>query len=397
MSASPSMLVSPLVAVVGPAARVTPSSAPGVLSRIPGGQSAPRVLPVLGHELFKETFGREQKRADRHDHCVALLLIGSDGPPINETTDWSAVVEAIARFGLETAIVGWVEPLRLLGIILPDLSGSELALTSEIEASIRSELEWRLDSRTTAGVSIRLHVYSPPGSRPVAEGSEDALIGVPRPRSHRATAHDVAKRALDIVGSAVMLVLLSPVFLLIAILVNLRSPGPVFYRQVRIGQRGKPFTMLKFRTMRVDADHALHQQYVTEFIKSSQQWQKAGETEVFKLTNDPRVTRIGRMLRRTSLDELPQFWNVLRGEMSLVGPRPPLAYEIEQYRPWHWRRVLEAKPGITGLWQVVGRSRTTFDEMVRLDIRYVTTRSLWTDLKILFATPRAVVSGKGAC
>jgi lipopolysaccharide/colanic/teichoic acid biosynthesis glycosyltransferase len=189
---------------------------------------------------------------------------------------------------------------------------------------------------------------------------------------------------------------LSPLYLLIAVLVKLRSRGPVFFRQTRIGQGAKPFTMFKFRTMHVDADRTLHHEFVTRFIKSSGQ-QELGANELFKITNDPRVTPIGRILRRTSLDELPQFWNVLRGDMSLVGPRPPLAYELEQYRSWHWRRVLEAKPGITGLWQVVGRSRTSFDDMVRLDLRYVRTCSLSTDIKILLATPRAVVSGKGAC
>jgi lipopolysaccharide/colanic/teichoic acid biosynthesis glycosyltransferase len=118
---------------------------------------------------------------------------------------------------------------------------------------------------------------------------------------------------------------------------------------------------------------------------------------LFKIKSDPRITGIGHFLRKTSLDELPQLWNVLRGDMSLVGPRPPLRYELDQYRSWHWRRVLDAKPGMTGLWQVTGRSRTTFDEMVRLDLRYVRTRSLWTDIRILMATPRAVVTGRGAC
>jgi lipopolysaccharide/colanic/teichoic acid biosynthesis glycosyltransferase len=155
--------------------------------------------------------------------------------------------------------------------------------------------------------------------------------------------------------------------------------------------------MFKFRTMHVDADRGLHHEFVTNFIKGGCQPPEPGENQVFKITNDPRVTPIGRILRRTSLDELPQFWNVLRGDMSLVGPRPPLAYELEQYRSWHWRRVLEAKPGITGLWQVMGRSRTTFDDMVRLDLRYVRTCSPWTDVKILLATPKAVFSGKGAC
>jgi lipopolysaccharide/colanic/teichoic acid biosynthesis glycosyltransferase len=154
--------------------------------------------------------------------------------------------------------------------------------------------------------------------------------------------------------------------------------------------------MLKFRTMHVNADSKIHQEYVSSLIKAKAASHGTSGEQVFKLTADPRVTPIGRILRKTSIDELPQLINVLRGEMSLVGPRPPLHYEVEQYQRWHCRRVLEAKPGLTGLWQVAGRSRTTFDEMVRLDLRYARTRSLWTDIKILLATPGAVFAGKGA-
>jgi len=207
---------------------------------------------------------------------------------------------------------------------------------------------------------------------------------------------DRIKRGVDVAGALTLLLLLSPVFLLIAALLKLTSPGSLLFRQERVGQWAKPFTMLKFRTMRVNADTRLHHEFVTRFIRSSAELSSVGRQALFKLTNDPRVTPLGRILRRTSLDELPQLWNVLRGDMSLVGPRPPLAYEVEQYRPWHKRRVVDAKPGITGLWQVTGRSRTTFDEMVRLDLRYARTRCLWTDLRILLATPRAVISGKGA-
>ena len=178
---------------------------------------------------------------------------------------------------------------------------------------------------------------------------------------------------------------------------KLTSRGPVFFRQQRIGEAAQPFTMLKFRTMHSNNNAAVHQEYVTWFIKSSAEAKQSGQTNVFKIENDPRVTPIGRLLRRTSLDELPQLWNVVRGEMSLVGPRPPLPYEVEQYKAWHRRRVLEVKPGITGLWQVAGRSRTTFDEMVRLDLRYAKSYSFRTDLMILLATPRAVIGGKGAC
>jgi len=164
-----------------------------------------------------------------------------------------------------------------------------------------------------------------------------------------------------------------------------------------MGLLAKPFTMLKFRTMHVDCSPSLHRQFVTEFIKSGSHAVRGTDPAPFKIKNDPRTTSIGRFLRRTSLDELPQLWNVLRGDMSLVGPRPPLEYEVQKYAPWHCRRVLEAKPGITGLWQVTGRSRTTFDEMVRLDLRYARKVSVWTDIKILLATPRAVIMGKGAC
>jgi lipopolysaccharide/colanic/teichoic acid biosynthesis glycosyltransferase len=146
----------------------------------------------------------------------------------------------------------------------------------------------------------------------------------------------------------------------------------------------------------VHADPALHQSYVRAFIRTGATAAQGSTDAPFKIPDDPRVTPIGRLLRQTSLDELPQLWNVLRGDMSLVGPRPPLPYEVEQYQPWHYRRVLEAAPGITGLWQVTGRSRTTFDEMVRLDLRYARRSSLWYDLRILLATPRAVLSGRGA-
>jgi len=202
---------------------------------------------------------------------------------------------------------------------------------------------------------------------------------------------------IDVMGSLALLALFSPLLVLLTVLVKLTSRGPVFFRQPRIGQYGKVFTMLKFRTMHADAAQPLHQEFVKEFISARARPSMLGEDEVFKLVDDPRVTRFGKWLRRTSLDEMPQFWNVLTGNMSLVGPRPPLHYEVEQYKSWHYRRILEAKPGITGLWQVTGRNRTSFDDMVRLDLRYARSRSLLTDLRILLATPRAVLSRKGAC
>lgn len=195
-----------------------------------------------------------------------------------------------------------------------------------------------------------------------------------------------------------MLILCMPLFSIIAFAVKASSKGPVFFRQQRVGQYGKHFTFLKFRSMHVNNDHSVHREYITKFIASEANKQPSGAkgAGVFKLTNDTRVTRVGRFLRRTSLDELPQFLNVLRGEMSLVGPRPPIPYELAAYQTWHRRRLLEVKPGITGLWQVTGRSRVDFDEMVRLDLRYATSWSPSLDFTILMRTPLAVIKGEGA-
>ena len=207
------------------------------------------------------------------------------------------------------------------------------------------------------------------------------------------------KRGMDIVGSLLLLALFSPIFLAIAVAIKLTSQGPVLFRQQRVGEHGTAFTFLKFRSMYVNNDASLHREYVRKLIvgqAAKQPTNGAGEG-IFKLTNDPRITPVGNFLRRTSMDELPQFLNVLRGDMSLVGPRPPVPYEVEAYATWHRRRLLEAKPGITGLWQVQGRSRVGFDDMVRLDLRYARSCSPWLDLKILAQTPRAVIAGNGAC
>jgi lipopolysaccharide/colanic/teichoic acid biosynthesis glycosyltransferase len=186
---------------------------------------------------------------------------------------------------------------------------------------------------------------------------------------------------------------------IIAAIIKLTSNGPVIFEQERLGQFGARFKCMKFRTMYTNNDPKIHQEYVQQFIAGIDGLNNSDRPDkpIYKLTNDPRVTSIGRFLRKTSLDELPQFWNVLRGDMSLVGPRPPVPYEFEIYDIWHRRRVLEVQPGVTGLWQVSGRNHTKFDEMVRLDLRYCQNWSLWLDLKILIATPWAVFNGNGAC
>jgi lipopolysaccharide/colanic/teichoic acid biosynthesis glycosyltransferase len=195
------------------------------------------------------------------------------------------------------------------------------------------------------------------------------------------------------------LVVFSPILLIIAVAIKSTSKGPVFFKQQRIGQYGKQFTFLKFRSMRVDNDTSVHEEYVKKLIagRAERRRPSNGNGEgVYKLTDDDRITRVGTFLRRSSLDEFPQFLNVLKGDMSLVGPRPAIPYEVLAYQTWHRRRVLEVKPGITGLWQVNGRNRITFDEMVRLDLRYARAWSPWMDIKILLLTPRAVFLGEGA-
>jgi exopolysaccharide biosynthesis polyprenyl glycosylphosphotransferase len=307
-----------------------------------------------------------------------------------------AVINALNAVKRDTDLVGWFEEGCVLGLLRPDCELLQTSDAAEIEQQLRQQLDERLNPEVAETLSIGVHVPAVVAS-PDGQPANDALFEKLRRKRGNSAIKHWAKRLLDITGSLAFLIVCSPLLLLLALWVKLTSRGPVFFRQVRVGASGKPFTMLKFRTMHVDANHELHREYVTQFITGGSAALPSEGSGLFKIVNDPRVTFVGRLLRKTSLDELPQFLNVLRGDMSLVGPRPPLSYEVEQYKRWHYRRVLEAKPGITGLWQITGRSRTTFDDMVRLDLRYLQNQSAWTDIKIILATPRAVISGKGAC
>lgn len=222
-------------------------------------------------------------------------------------------------------------------------------------------------------------------------------------------AYYAAKRLFDLVFSLIVLLVGLPVFALLALAIKFDSPGPVFFRQQRIGSRRRRrgeitywsktlFTCFKFRTMVQHADSALHRTYIQAYIRNDAEQARAinqGDGSAWKLTHDSRITRVGRFLRATSLDELPQFLNVLRGEMSVVGPRPPIDYEVELYHPRHWRRM-EATPGITGLWQVSKRSQVNFDGMVEIDLDYIRRQSFWNDLVIILRTPLVMLTRKGA-
>jgi lipopolysaccharide/colanic/teichoic acid biosynthesis glycosyltransferase len=380
---------------------MTPSHQPGRTRTGARGHERPgRRRHILDEDLFRRVLTRERYRSDRSGRPFVLLLVAvRDDRAPDSSSRGDAAILALTAATRATDVAGWYAGRAVMGVIVSEIGAADPLGTGEaIEARFGRELAKWPDADTASGVSIRLHVYPEP-RRPGEKAFwplDRPLYPELRPRRARWTVYDASKRGLDIFGSATLLLLLSPLLVLIAALVKWSSSGSVLFRQERIGHAMKPYSMLKFRTMHSGADSRLHHEFVSSFIKARGQVHDPGKNEPFKLTNDPRVTPLGRALRSTSLDELPQLWNVLRGDMSLVGPRPPLPYELEHYEPWHRRRVLEAKPGITGLWQVVGRSRTTFDEMVRLDLRYVRTRSLWTDIRILLATPAAVVSGKGA-
>ncbi|RJQ51013.1 MAG: sugar transferase [Actinobacteria bacterium] len=203
------------------------------------------------------------------------------------------------------------------------------------------------------------------------------------------------KRLMDVVGAGIGLVVLAPFITLIAIAIRLDSPGPAIFKQTRVGKGGRRFTFYKFRSMYEDSDAGVHEQYTARLIAGEDLDNLMGDNGSFKLEHDSRITRVGRLLRRTSLDELPQLANVLLGQMSLIGPRPPLEYEVAKYKEPHLRR-LEVLPGMTGLWQVSGRTKTSFEEMVELDVAYVDNWSFTLDLRILARTPFVVFNREGA-
>ena len=227
-------------------------------------------------------------------------------------------------------------------------------------------------------------------ARGEAEGlGRPGILAADTPR-----ASDIAMRALDVVVSGLALIMLAPLLLIVFVLVRRDSRGPAIFRQERIGRDMKPFRVAKFRTMRAGVAADPHRAYVEKMIREESE-AEGRQKPMMKLKKDPRITKIGHFLRRTSIDELPQFWNVLRGDMSLVGPRPPIKYEVDAYPARAYRR-LAVRPGLTGLWQVSGRSLVTFSEMIDLDIEYVERRSLLLNLKILVLTVPTVLHGKGA-
>lgn len=337
----------------------------------------------------------ERRRTERSGRPFMLALISREETQNDNCQEMMlGIAAALYACTRETDSVGWYEDKKILGVLLTEIGGIDAAAIGILETRISAAIQRTVSAEELSALKITVHIYP---SRSGASDGEDEWNGIYRdlhPHKLPKRREHILKRAIDIAGSVLALLMLSPVFAIIAILVKLNSKGPVLFCQKRVGQYGKLFNFYKFRSMYSDNDASIHREYVAKLIDGAGQTKQSNGT--YKLTNDPRITPLGLVLRKTSLDELPQFMNVLLGNMSLVGPRPPLPYEFELYRPWHRRRVTEIKPGLTGLWQVEGRSRTTFDQMVRMDIRYANTRSLWLDIKIILQTPAAMFSGKGA-
>lgn len=368
-----------------------------------GGRAVTAGERILQEQTFHAMLTLERRRAERSRKPFVLMLLDfrEARPNRHLSAFFESLTSVVSDATRETDLIGWYEPGSILAVIFTEvnLEGGN-PITQVLYSKIISILEERLDPKLASKLHVTVHLFPENWEdKGHSDRVADSKLYPELSKKNAKKQFEMAiKRGIDIFGSGLLLVLLSPILAVIALAIKLTSKGPAIFRQDRLGQFGKHFKCLKFRTMYVDNDHHIHREYVQNFIagKTNKQSSEDHEPAVYKITSDPRVTPIGRFLRKTSFDELPQFWNVLRGEMSMVGPRPPVPYEFEVYDFWHRRRVLEVKPGVTGLWQVTGRSRTCFDDMVRLDLRYSKSWSIWLDLRILLATPRAVLMGDGA-
>jgi lipopolysaccharide/colanic/teichoic acid biosynthesis glycosyltransferase len=353
---------------------------------------------VLVEEGFRRRIAIERKRTERSREPFLLMLLEAgatqNGDGLDKTLD--GIVSAMQSSTRETDVVGWYKDRNTVGVIFTGLVVSDKnSVLSTILGRVSTALQQEVTLERFNQITFSFHFFPDDWDGEGSGRPSDPILypDLFIPSSDQRALLRV-KRVMDIAGSLLMLIVCLPVFAGIALAVRLTSKGPILFRQDRIGQYGRRFTFLKFRSMRVNNDESVHKEYVKQLIAGVAERVPTNNGDgVFKLAGDKRITPIGKFLRKTSLDELPQFINVLRGDMSLVGPRPPLPYELAAYQTWHRRRVLQVKPGITGLWQVTGRSRVRFDDMVRLDLRYAISWSPWLDFKILLRTPGAVIKG----
>ena len=357
---------------------------------------------VLSETAFHHMISLERKRTERSRKPFLLMLLNANGG-LAKDQKAELLAQALSLLSActrETDAAGWYKNDSVVGAMFTEIAAEDRnTIVGTMLGRVSEHLRSNLSHQQFDQVSISFYLFPDDWDQQIpGPPSAPTLYPDVAKRNGERKLFSVIKRAMDVAGSAMLLAVLSPVFTTLALAIKLTSKGPVFFRQQRIGQYGKPFVLLKFRSMYMDSDAATHMNYVRQLIAGEAERHPAnGNGEgVYKLAADPRITRVGSLLRRTSMDELPQLINVLRGDMSLVGPRPPIDYEVDEYDAWHLRRLLEAKPGLTGLWQVSGRSRVSFDDMVRLDLLYAKTWSPWLDLKILLQTPKAVIAGDGA-
>jgi len=341
---------------------------------------------VLTREPFLVQLEREKRRVDRSKASLSVATFRFSKEA--DEDDAIRLLDLVCARKRETDVVGRLND-ELVAVLLPD-TGSEGS-----HQFIRKITEGTPDVRFAAAVEsypnhLLEHMTGELGEyRPVVDIGADSAA----PPRRAALA---VKRALDLAGAATGLIVLSPLMLIVALAIALDSPGPLVYKQVRLGRRGRPFVFYKFRSMYRDADDRIHRNYVRDLIESGRKPGARDESKPWsKLESDSRITPVGRFIRKTCLDELPQLVNVLKGDLSLVGPRPPLPYEASAYDSWHFRRMLDMKPGVTGLWQVEGGNRASFNDMVRMDLRYVRRWSIALDLQILLRTVFIVLRKRG--
>jgi lipopolysaccharide/colanic/teichoic acid biosynthesis glycosyltransferase len=350
---------------------------------------------VVEESAFVQMLRFERRRTERSGKQFMLVLLSSKEFSSREGNRLiNTIAATICSKTRETDVLGWYERNLSLGLLMTEIGVADAATVETVSQKITDALRAAVGPASFNRLTLTFRLF-PQTTETQTATKDDWTFYPDLAKRNVARKPDVlVKRIMDLVGSIIALIFFSPAIVMIALLVKLTSRGPVIFDQIRVGQYGKEFRFLKFRTMYVNNDPKIHREYVSNLIAGKHD--NVGHKGIYKLVNDPRITPLGRFLRRTSLDELPQFINILRCDMSLVGPRPPLPYEYERYQIWHKRRVLELKPGLTGLWQVEGRSRTSFNEMVRMDLRYAKARSFWVDCKILLQTPAAMVSGRGA-
>jgi lipopolysaccharide/colanic/teichoic acid biosynthesis glycosyltransferase len=351
-------------------------------------ERAPDGLPM---NQFLSDLHREMRRADRSRTPLSLLVYRVERAATPAVRPADHLLEVLHRVKRETDIVGLMGDDKV-AVLCPDTDEAGThAFLRKIETH-RGGTPIASAPATATYPHVMFDTLANganplPAARPFVV-SDDKLRG---------EAGYTGKRALDIVGATFLILLFMPLMLLIALAIVCSSRGPIIFRQRRLGKGGKPFTFYKFRSMKTLADDSIHRAYVASLIGGKLTAEQGGAPSApFKLKSDPRITWIGRLIRKSSIDELPQLFNVLKGEMSLVGPRPPIPYEAAHYQSWHLRRTLSLMPGITGVWQVEGRSRVSFDEMVRMDLRYLRDCSLGLDLRILLRTVLVVVRCEGA-